>query len=306
MLIHTAMALLLAFVRLSRLKFLFGGVLAFALGAMVARFEGFTLGWAAYVHGQVMVTSFHVMVHYANDYYDRLCDVEGERTPWSGGSGVLVDRGLHPNAALFAALLCGAAGLIATFGFALEGAPAPACAGIAIAILAWSYSAPPLRLSARGFGELDTAVIVAMLFPLAGYLTFSPRPDVTLVMSTLPAMCAMFVLMFCVEYPDADVDLRTGKLNLVARLGRSRARVLVYCAVAGTYVTSLAACAFGATLFLPFFVLLTIPLGWGLYAQLRSERFRDFPQNADIAARGVAFFVATILGSALAYAAVVI
>jgi 1,4-dihydroxy-2-naphthoate octaprenyltransferase len=293
---------LLAFMRLSRLKFLVGGFLAFALGAAVARFEGFTIGWAAYVHGQLMVTSFHLMAHYANDFYDRVCDAECERTPWSGGSGALLNDVLHPNIALGAAIVCAASGAVATLEFAFKGMLVPAYAGVAIGVLAWTYSAPPLRLLARGLGELDTAIIVAMLFPVAGYLTYAPRPDLTILVSALPAACAMLVLMFCVEYPDADVDRRTGKMNLVARLGRRRARALVYAAVAGAYAASVLAIMLGATPSLLYFSLLTLPLGWGLCAQLRAGDFRDITQNSELAARGVAFFVATILGSTLAYA----
>src|SRR5579872_814746 len=297
------MPALLAFVRLSRLKFLLGGFLAFALGALVARFQGFSLGWAGYIHGQIMVTSFHLMVHYANDYYDRVCDAESERTPWSGGSGMLLDGLLHPNVAVAAAFVCAIAGTITVAEFALEGMPIAACVGVAIGVMAWTYSAPPFRLLARGWGELDTAIIIALLFPLAGYVTFSGRLDASVVVSSLPGICAMLVLMFCVEYPDADVDRRTGKMNLVARLGRARSRPLIYAAFAGAYAASAIAVLLGAPASMLYFSLLTLPVGWGLFRQLQSGDFSNLARNADIAARGVAFYLVTILGAALAYAA---
>lgn len=284
-----------AFIRLSRLKFLAGGLLSFALGAVVARFDGFTIGLAAYVHGQLMVSAFHLMVHYANDYYDRFCDVHAERTPWSGGSGALVDGDLAPGVALVAALCCAAIGVACAIAFALNGNAYAAITGAAIGVMAWSYSAPPVRLSARGWGELDTALIIAVLFPLAGYLTFAPVPAQRLLVSTLPAFAAMLVLMFGVEYPDVEADRRTGKLNLVARLGRDRARFLFYSGVAAIYAGASIAIACGATPLLGAFVALTIPLGWSLCARLRSAR------PGDVAAQSVALFVATTLGSLLAY-----
>jgi 1,4-dihydroxy-2-naphthoate octaprenyltransferase len=284
-----------AFIRLSRLKFLAGGIFGFGLGAVVARSDGFGITLGAYVLGQVMVTAFHLMVHYANDYYDRFCDAGADRTAWSGGSGVLQSGMIAPAIALGAALACAGIGIVAAAGFALQGNAAAAGAGLAGGVLGWIYSAPPARLLARGWGELDTALLIAILFPLAGYLAFAPVPTVRLFASALPSFAAMLVLMFCVEYPDADVDRATGKLNLVARLGRRRARSLVCASVAAIYGAGIAAPALGAAWALPLFLALTIPLGWGLCARIGTA------SDAEIAARGVAVFVITILGSALAY-----
>jgi 1,4-dihydroxy-2-naphthoate polyprenyltransferase len=297
-------AALHAFIRLSRLKFLTGGFLGFALGAAIAHFDGFSVGWAGYLQGQIMVTAFHVMVHYSNDYFDRFCDVGATRTKWSGGSGVLVEGGLPAHVALVAALATAAIGIAAVVDFAVQGRFVAAAVGVAIAILGWVYSAPPLRLSARGWGELDTAVIVAILFPLAGYATFAGTLALRPLLSALPSAAAMLVLMFCVEYPDVEVDRETGKRNLVVRAGRPRARLLVYAALAMAYLTAGAAVVFGAASTLAIFVVLTLPLAWGLVEQLAGGDLGDGRTNAEIAARGVAFFVTTILGSTLAYVAV--
>ncbi|MGH7715821.1 MAG: prenyltransferase, partial [Vulcanimicrobiaceae bacterium] len=188
-----------AFIRLSRLKFLIGGFLGFALGAAVARYDGAYIDWQVYALGQIMVTSFHLMVHYANDYYDRYADASAQRTPWSGGSGALLEDGLSPRIALNAAYFCAGIGAFAIAVFAVSGAYVPAIVGVAIAILAWSYSAPPMRLLARGLGELDTAIIIGLLFPLAGYVTFAHEPALRLFASALPTIAATFVLIFSVE-----------------------------------------------------------------------------------------------------------
>jgi len=289
-----------AFVRLSRLKFLTGGFLGFALGAAVARYDGAYIDWQVYVLGQFMVTSFHLMVHYANDYYDRFCDASTERTAWSGGSGALLEGGLPARVALSAAFFCAGLGTLAIGLFAARGAYLPAIVGIAIAILAWSYSAPPMRLLERGWGELDTAVIVALLFPLAGYVAFAHAPALRLFASTLPSVAAMFVLMFCVEYPDVDSDRASGKMNLVARFGRERTRYLIYAAVGGIYAGTASAIVLGGAVPLAFFSALTIPIAWFLCSRL------DATDPADVAAAGVALFVATILGSTLAYVALIL
>jgi 1,4-dihydroxy-2-naphthoate octaprenyltransferase len=293
-----------AFVRLSRLRFLTGGFLGFALGAAVASFEGQPLNVAAYLQGQLMVTAFHIMVHYANDYYDRFADVDLARTPWSGGSGVLVDGELAPRTALVAALVAALVGSGCVAAFFAQGKPVVAGIGIAIGILAWCYSAPPIRFSSNGWGELDTAIIIAILFPLAGYATLTGSVGLRPLLSALPSAAATLVLMFCVEFPDADGDRRTGKTNLVVRFGLSRARLLVYAAVAAAYAAVAVAVALGAASTLAFFSLLTLPLAWSLVEQLASGDIAEPAALGDVASRGVAFFVATMLGSTLAYVAV--
>ena len=292
-----------AFIRLSRLKFLAGGFLAFALGASAAIFAGAPLVLGAYALGQFTVSSFHLMVHYANDYFDRFCDADAQRTAWSGGSGALVEGTLAPSVALVAALTCAAAGTIGVALLAAAGNWRAAAVCAAAGVLAWAYSAPPLRLLARGLGELDTAAIVAVLFPLAGYFALTPAPALRVVVSALPSASAMLALMLCVEYPDVEVDRLGGKMNLVARLGRKRARALVVAAVAAIYGCGVAAIACGAPVDLAYFLALTLPVSWGLCARLRSANLDAVAPSAEIAGRGVALFVVTVLGSTLAYLA---
>jgi 1,4-dihydroxy-2-naphthoate octaprenyltransferase len=222
-----------AFVRLARPAFLIGGFAGFGLGAAVARYDGYPLGVTAYFWGQLMVTAFHLMVHFANDYFDQATDALATRTPWSGGSGVLPAGALPPWVALVAARVCAAAGLLVTLRYALAGEVAIALIALAIAGLAWAYSAPPLRLLARGLGELDAIAVVALLVPLAGYATFAHALDGHAVLAALPGACAMFAMMLSVEIPDVAADAATGKRNLVVRWG------VAYAAIAArTFATS--------------------------------------------------------------------
>ncbi len=222
-----------AFVRLARPAFLIGGFAGFALGAVVARYDGYALGWAAYLWGQLIVTSFHLMVHFANDYFDQATDALATRTPWSGGSGVLPDGALPAWVALAAARSCAAIGLLATLHAALSGYVTLAFTALAIAALAWAYSAPPVRLLARGLGELDAIVVVALLVPLAGYAAFAPALGAHALLAAVPGMCAMFAMMLAVEIPDVSADAATGKRNLVVRWG------VAYAAIAArTFATS--------------------------------------------------------------------
>jgi 1,4-dihydroxy-2-naphthoate octaprenyltransferase len=290
---------ILAFVRLSRPLFLYGGFAGVALGAAVAHAAGLRLDLAAYAWVQALVTSFQLMVHYANDYFDREADAHGAaRTAWSGGSGVLATGALDPRVALGASLACAALGLLATARFALVGNAPVAWLGLAIAVLAWCYSAPPLRLMSRAFGEIDTALVVGVLVPLAGYAAFAGRIDDAPSGAVMSTGLAMFAMMLCVELPDAGADHAAGKRNLVVRWGPARtwqlitivsviavahALVVAYRAEAGPWALALAPAAFVAL---------------RLALLLRRD-----PRPASVALLGVALYATTVTGLAVVFAA---
>jgi len=213
------MRALIAFVRLSRPLFLYGGIAGVGLGAAIAAWSGHPIGLATYLWVQAMVTAFHLMVHYANDYFDRHGDVAGRGTAWSGGSGIVVAGGaLAPRVALVAALVCAAIGLLCAARFAVVGNPLVALIGLAILAGSWIYSAPPLRLAARGWGELDAALVVAGLVPAAADAALAGRLDPVLWLVLPGPIVTMVVMMLSVELPDWADDAASGKRTWVVRL----------------------------------------------------------------------------------------
>ncbi|MGD0475850.1 MAG: prenyltransferase [Candidatus Velthaea sp.] len=288
-----------AFLRLSRPKFLIGGFAGFALGAAIAAYEGASITLAGYAAGQAMVTAFHLMTHYANDYFDRSGDRHGVSGPFSGGSGVLVRGELAPGTALAAALFCASLGSLGVAGFALTGQFIVAGIGAAIGILAWCYSAPPLRLSARGWGEVDTAAVVAVLVPLAGYAAFTGTVDGLALAATLAPACAMFAMMLAVEWPDREADAAGGKRNLLVRLGPAAAGRLAAAGALAIVPALLVPLGRGAPWTGIAFALLLVPLVAGFLGW-----FHEQQAPAELAARGVSLFLLTVVFEALGYVAV--
>jgi 1,4-dihydroxy-2-naphthoate octaprenyltransferase len=207
---------LVAFVRLGRPLFLGGGFVLYALGAAIAHASGHAIDWRRYALGQGAVTALQLMVHYANDYFDLEADRANQTpTKWSGGSRVLPGGELPPYVALVAALVLAAIGAVLAL---LLGGHALATLAV-IFVLAWSYSAPPLRLCARGLGELDTAVVVTVLVPYLAF-TLQGGTDLTLLaLSIVPPALLQLAMLVAIEFPDAAGDAATGKRTLVVRLG---------------------------------------------------------------------------------------
>ena len=221
--------MLIAFVRLGRPKFLVGGFVMFGLGAAIAARSGHATDVRLYVLGQLVVTAFQWMTHYANDYYDYDADrANGTPTRWSGGSRVLATHVLPRRIALDAARVLALGGVVATIALARLAEPWTVPIVAAIFALAWEYSAPPLRLCATGTGELATALVVTGLVPLLGFYVQAPdlHGVAALAFAVVPLALLQLAMSIAIELPDAAGDAATGKRTLVVRLGASRSRWL--------------------------------------------------------------------------------
>ena len=213
--------------RLARPLFLAGGFVFLGLGAAVALSQGHTAPWPVYLWGQAAVTAGQLMTHFSNDYFDLAADRLYVNRPsrWSGGSRVLADGLLPPRAALIVAIGMALVALAATAVLALVFRQPVWPIGLLLAalFLAWEYSAPPLRLNARGWGELAAALIVPVLTPLTGYALLAGRPGALPLLAVWPLACHQAAMILVINCPDAPSDRAAGKMTLVARLGERRA-----------------------------------------------------------------------------------
>jgi 1,4-dihydroxy-2-naphthoate octaprenyltransferase len=226
-----------AFVMLGRPQFLVGGFVLYGLGAALALASGARFGAVRFALGQAVVTAAQLATHYANDYFDLAAD-RANRTPtrWSGGSRVLPAGALDPKLALAAAVaLYGAAvGLALALAVSVPGAPTVLLIALAMIVLAWAYSAPPLRLCARGLGEANTAIVVTVLVPLFGYRLQAGAVDPVIGLAVVLPAALQFAMLLAIEFPDAAGDAAAGKRTLVVRLGApAAARLYAAVTIAG-------------------------------------------------------------------------
>lgn len=269
---------LLAFVRLGRPLFLGGGFLLFAIGAAMAALSGHPLDVMRYALGQAAVTAFQLMTHYANDYFDHDADLANlTPTRWSGGSRVLPRGELPRRVALLAALVLAVLGLAVTAVIAREAGGVSLTILLAIVVLAWEYSAPPLRLCATGLGELTTAIVVTGLVPVLAFCLQSP--DLaglgTLALALVPLALLQTSMLLAIEFPDAAGDAATGKHTLVVRLGPARAAQLYVAATAIAYLWLPLAVWLGLPARVAACAALPVPIaGWRI-ARIADHRDRD-------------------------------
>lgn len=300
------MKTVLAFLRLGRLQFLGGGFLLYGLGAVIAVLHGAAIDPALYALGQGVVTAFQLMTHYANDYFDYDADVANTTpTAWSGGSRVLPTGELPKRVALIAALVLAVIGAALTVALARTAGIVVVPTAIAMLVLAWGYSAPPLRLCARGLGELTTAVVVTGLVP---WLAFSLQAPAlagasTLVLAIVPLMVLQFAMLLAIEFPDAAGDAATGKRTLVVRLGAERAAQLYVVVLTAAYLTLPLAYLLG----LPARVVVaaTLPAPLAVWRISRTAEHGDPRAFERLAFFGVFLLVGTTVAELVAFASLI-
>jgi 4-hydroxybenzoate polyprenyltransferase len=196
--------------------------LAYLLGAHLATVGG-ALDQAAFWWGLATLFFLEAATVFTND----LLDLESDRInlnfgPFTGGSRVLVDGTLRVpqvrraiGTALLLTLLC-AGGILGT-------TAEPATSGVVLlvlAALALGYTAPPLKLSHRGLGELDVGLTHATGAILCGFVFQGGAVgDPAAWLLSVPLALAVLPSIILAGVPDRDADRAIGKGTVAVRLG---------------------------------------------------------------------------------------
>jgi 1,4-dihydroxy-2-naphthoate octaprenyltransferase len=182
--------------------------------------------------GTAMVTVLFALVAHAginvlNDYYDAIIGTDAINTdrvfPFTGGSRFIQNEVLTLQQA--AAYGFGLLGVVVAAGLWLTWIAGPGLLWIGLAglTLGWAYSAPPLQLNSRGWGELCVAIGFALLAIGADFVqrhAFAPLPFAAVACYGLLVTNILYINQF----PDRRADEATGKHHWVVRLGARKAR----------------------------------------------------------------------------------
>ena len=259
--------------RLSRAHFLIPGILLYILGALTAMAGGIDIDPLRLLLGYTIFGTAHLAVSFSNDYFDRETDMMGTRTPVSGGSGVLQEHPELERMVLVMAVLLTLASICLVVLFMLIFQPPWWFLLFVIAgnALVWSYSAPPVRLASRGWGEAATALAAGLLMPGMGYLVVSGTIDAWFLTLSLPLLCYGLFFIISVELPDVESDKLSGKDNMLVRMGRDFGLIVGATATAMGTVLLIIIAIMGILDGLPvwgFVILSFIPLAAGMMGVL--------------------------------------
>ncbi len=189
--------------------------------------EGFP--WLLFASALIGAASLHVAANTFNDYFDWRSGTDPANndyfTPYSGGSraielGLISERTLLRVAvtALFLAVPAAGPVLLARGPFLL-------LFGVVGAALAYFYTAPPLRLSARrGLGELSVMLAFGPLLTAGTVYALTGVVEGEAFVLGIPMGLLAGAILWVNEFPDAEADARTGKTHLLATVGKRAGR----------------------------------------------------------------------------------
>lgn len=169
----------------------------------------------------------HAGVNVLNDYYDALNGTDAINTgrifPFTGGSRFIQNGVLTTTeTARFGAALFGVTMLAGIWLTSVSG-PGLLAIGIAGLVIGWAYSAPPLRLNSRGFGELCVAAGFALIVVGADFVQRGAFRVLPLV-AAVPYALLVTNVLYINQFPDREADAAAGKHHWVVRLAPAQAR----------------------------------------------------------------------------------
>ena len=209
-------------VQMTRPGFLVITAVACVLGTAVAAACGHGPNvWTA-LATLVLAVMMHAAANVLNDYHDALNGADEANTqglfPFTGGArliqnGQVTTQDTHNLAkALIVFLIpCGLLLTVKTGGGLMM-------LGMAGLLLGWAYSAPPLALMKRGWGEATVALTWGLVVVGADYVQ---RKHFFVIPAAVAVSFALLVgnILVINGFPDAAADAQVGKRTLVVRLG---------------------------------------------------------------------------------------
>jgi len=245
------------------------------IGTAIAWHDGsFNLGY--FLLSWVGAILAHVGVNVFNEYFDHQSglDFETQKTPFSGGSGMLTTGLIEPRRAY----LLGAACLfidavIGVYFVIVQGwglLPVILLGGL------FTYFYTPY-LSRWRIGEVAAGLGLGSLVVLGAYFVQTGQYTWEVIVASLAPGFLTANLLLINELPDVEADTKVGRRNLVMALGRRRAAWLYTILMVCTYLSIVLGVVFRLMPWPALIVLLTIPLARKA-VQGALQHYDDIPQ----------------------------
>ncbi|HKR98268.1 MAG TPA: 1,4-dihydroxy-2-naphthoate polyprenyltransferase [Candidatus Dormibacteraeota bacterium] len=243
---------------------------------------------AAALLALVVAIALQVGVNYANDYSDF---VHGADTPARIGPLRAAASGLVPaRQVLLAALLAFAVAAAAGLALSLLTYPWLIAVGAACIAAAWLYTGGPRPYGYAGFGELSVFIFFGLVATCGTAYVNEGRVTLLALLGGIAMGCFACSILLLNNIRDVDTDSAAGKRTLAVRIGRTRARTLLFVLVLVAYAAPVAAVASGRATAWLLLTLVTAPL---MLVPLRNSAKRTGPpliRALVITARAMAAF----------------
>ena len=219
---------LIKLIKLIRYRFfLFAGILPFFLGQAIAFNIQRALNWSRLWWGFTGIVLVLVAVELFNEYFDAK----------GGGDRIFSQREPDiPNCFFKLGILAlGLAFLVGVYLTLQTGWPVLLFSFLGF-LGAYFYVGPPIKWAYRGLGELVIGFCYGPFMVLGSYYIQTQNVNFVPFFASLVSGLSVFCLAVLNEIPDYYQDKLVGKHNLVVRLGKQRAIVLLKSGLAAVFV----------------------------------------------------------------------
>jgi len=219
------------YIKAVRAPFLAGSLVPVIIGTSLA-FTEKCLSFYNSLLALVGVAAIHLAANLLNDYYDAggSDPINLRVTPFSGGSRVIQDGELKAATVLGMSILFLALALASAVCLIHAGRSLVVPLGLLGLFAGWSYSAPPLQLMSRGWGETVIFFAFGPLVTLGAYYVNSGLLSLESFAIGFPQGFLITGVIWINQFPDYQADKEAGKTNLVVRLGPEISKYL-YCLI---------------------------------------------------------------------------
>lgn len=208
-------------IKLGRFQYLLGDFLLFTMGALLAILFDAQIVLSKFVLGYAILFTAHLSVHYSNDYFDANVDQHTSPTAISGGSGILIENPeLKEFAKWFSLAIMSLSITLTALFTVIFNYPLTFFLFLFFGnMLAWFYTAPPIRLSYRRLGEVAN-IIAVVIFLGTGYFVLQGTLDLPFILFSIPIIFLNLIFIVSFQIPDMEGDKLGGKLTWIVLKGR--------------------------------------------------------------------------------------
>ena len=239
----------------------------FLILTFVLIFLSASMGWySGYFNlGYVILAFFgllflHISTNVLNDYYDYRngIDLNTERTPFSGGSGILVSGLLSAKETFWLGTISFilAVPIGAYFVFIKGWEILPIFIIGSIFVLFYTSHITKVGM---GVSEISAGLGLGTLPVLGVYIILNQGYSLSAVYASVPSGILVCNLLFLNEFPDVDADRKGGRKTLPIILGKDKAAVLYSILTSIVYIWIILGSVLGTMPPFTLIALLTIP-----------------------------------------------
>ena len=223
-------------IKLGRPQYLAGDFLLFLMGALLAVLLNAEFVLSKFILGYSILLIAHLAVHYSNDYFDFEVDSYTGYSLITGGSGILVENhGLRDFSKKFSLFLMGLSILLAAAFTVLFHYPVTFFLFLLFGnLLAWYYTAPPIKLVYRRLGEVAN-IIAVIIFLGTGYFALMGTLNLPFLIFSIPIIFFQIIFINSFELPTLEGDKLGNKITWIVSKGREFGfKLNVVCGVLAT------------------------------------------------------------------------